>query len=222
MPIKLDMQVKEIKSYINRVFCSADVVRANSGNRSSMPWYARDRAKANYEHNAKLTKYGPGQFIHAQSDLANYKMGDTTSDKMGCGWVATYNALIILGTYATPANLIYEFEMKGLVGGGILASQVKQYFNEHGYSVKSHMILNSNLDSLIRGCRVMILAFGWYNLSKLEYGFHMVAITYDSNKGKFLIYNETGYNLSGPKEEASMDVWWARTGSVYITSMTIS
>ena len=69
-------------------------------------------------------------------ELGRY--GFRSSAATGCGWIATYNALCLLGERAEPEELIRFFEhqlplIHGNCGTTILAPAM--YFKKHGYRV---------------------------------------------------------------------------------------
>lgn len=117
-------------------------------------------------------------FIYCQHDIPKdkWRYGFRTSVATGCGWIATYNALLILGKYVAPEKLIkyYEYQLPlihGNAGTTIFAPAI--FFKRHGYNVKCTAI-PSHFDELVKESDVCILYFWWRK--KWKMGAHFVCL----------------------------------------------
>ena len=80
------------------------------------------------------------ELIYCQRDIPKeqWRYGLRTSAATGCGWIATYNALKLLGKEETPENLIAYYERKFPVIHGNLGTMIlapAMYFKKRGYKV---------------------------------------------------------------------------------------
>ena len=109
----------------------------------------------------------------------------------GCGPISVYNALISLGDYENPSDIIKYFDEKpggfGVLGTGLMGTDtqaVYDYFIDHNYSAK--IIYNAS-DEMVnqypKEHDVVILMYQWIS------GGHYITIEYDNNSG-YTIYNE--------------------------------
>ena len=109
----------------------------------------------------------------------------------GCGWVAAYNAMLILGTPEHPAEIVKHFEESGGIAfGGVFGTYpnaIEEYIRSHGYRV-SHTLfpqLSLNIDEVIKNSKVSILAYLHTNAA------HYVTIEYKEEVDKFIVYNDS-------------------------------
>ena len=108
----------------------------------------------------------------------------------GCGWVATYNALILLGNPQHPAEIVNYFEtIGGTVFGGVFGTypnSIVNYLSEMGYSVGHTLFpqITLNIDDAIKASRVSILAYAHTSAA------HYVAVEYREDTGRFIVYND--------------------------------
>jgi len=109
----------------------------------------------------------------------------------GCGWIAAYNALVVLETPVHPAEIVRYFEESGgIVLGGVFGTYpntIEEYMRSQGYRV-SHTLfpqLSTSLDDAIKGSRVSILAYLHSSAA------HYVAIEYREDIGRFVVYNDS-------------------------------
>ena len=110
----------------------------------------------------------------------------------GCGWVAAYNALILLDAPRHPSEIVRHFEsgggtvMEGLFG--TYPRAIEGLFIDSGYNV-SHVLFpqsSIDLDAAIKASNVSILAYLHTRAA------HYVAIEYSEADDKFIVYND-GY-----------------------------
>lgn len=126
-------------------------------------------------------------------DLLRY--GLRSSAATGCGWIAAYNALGLLGYRVDKKALIRYFERQlPLVHGNAGTSfwGPAQYFHRWGFPVKV-MADRKKFDETAREGDVCILFYRWRKGVRL--GAHFVAIQYMD--GHFTGYN-TYSNSTGP------------------------
>ena len=138
-----------------------------------------------------------GELIYNQREIPKeqWRYGFRSSAAVGCGWIATYNALRLLGHPAEPEELIRDFERQlplihGNTGTAIWGPAL--YFKQRGFPVKTEVKL-SRFDTLGKTSDVCLLFYWWRNGWKL--GAHFVCLQY--RDGKFWGYN-TYRNSTGP------------------------
>lgn len=108
----------------------------------------------------------------------------------GCGWIATYNATIMLGKRVAPADIIGEYELTGAVLYGTFGIQpyaITAFFRNKGYKVTTTYD-SSKFDKVAKKNQANIIWF-WHSS-----GAHYVALKRDGTK--FVGYN-TFNNSSG-------------------------
>ena len=127
--------------------------------------------------------------IYCQQDVPKdqWRYGFRATAATGCGWIATYNALHILGTEAEPEELIRYYERQlplihGNLGTTILAPAF--YFKKKGYLV-DWTACYDRFDDMGKRSDVCILFYRW--VKKYKYGAHFVAVRWDET-------GFTGYN----------------------------
>ncbi len=100
-------------------------------------------------------------------DVGNKRLGIATVSHGGCGAVATYNALITLGTAKSFDEVLsyYNGSYDRTVAGGllgILPHQVANYFRDNGYRV----IMTNNADGIEIFSRTADACILWYAYPK--------------------------------------------------------
>ncbi len=124
-----------------------------------------------------------------------YRYGFRSSAATGCGWIATYNALRLLGYRAAPEDLIryYERQLPLIHGNaGTAFWGPALCFRQWGFPVKMSL-KPSEFDDLAKSADVCVLFYHWRGKWKL--GAHFVALEY--REGSFTGYN-TYRNSKGP------------------------
>ena len=116
-----------------------------------------------------------------------WRYGFRTSAATGCGWIATYNALRIMGEEAEPESLLRFYErmlpvIHGNFGTTILAPAF--YFKRKGYRVQ-WTACPEKFDKMAKESDACILFYRWRKKWKL--GAHFVALHYTPEG--FLGYN---------------------------------
>ena len=150
--------------------------------------------------------------IYCQRDIPKekWRYGLRSSAAVGCGWIATYNALRLMGWRAKPEELIryYEWQLPlvhGNAGTMILGPAV--CMRQMGFPVKV-TARRKDFDGLARESDVCILFYHWRR--KLKLGAHFVAVEY--RDGRFVGYN-TYTNSTGPDHYGdSLDGFLKRKG----------
>ena len=127
--------------------------------------------------------------IHCQRDIPRDQLryGFRASADTGCGWIATYNALRILGKRAEPKELIrwYERQLPLLHGNaGTMFFAPAVFFSHHGFRTRLEL-RREKFDQVVAESRVCILFYYWR--SKWKLGAHFVAL-HKTDRGIF------GYN----------------------------
>ena len=126
-----------------------------------------------------------------------WRYGLRTSAATGCGWIATYNALRLMGRKARPEELIryYERQVPLLHGNaGTIGQGPAWFFRQHGFSVET-LSVESRFDETAKNADVCILFYYWRR--KLKFGAHFVAVQHKD--GKFTGYN-TFTTSNGPDD----------------------
>ena len=137
--------------------------------------------------------------IYCQRDIPKekWRYGFRTSAATGCGWIATYNALRVMGYRAEPEKLIkmYEWMLPLIHGNGgtaILAPALA--FRRWGFPVKV-VIDRKKFDEAAKESDAVIVFYYWGKKWKL--GAHFVTVQHKN--GRFLGYN-TYTNSKGPDD----------------------
>ena len=123
------------------------------------------------------------------------RYGLRRSADTGCGWIATFNALQILGKRADKRELIRYYERQlplihGNAGTSFWGPAV--FFRQHGFLVEM-AFRRDRFDALADRARVCILFYRWRE--GLRMGAHFVAL-HKTDRG-FVGYN-TYKNSAGP------------------------
>ena len=136
-------------------------------------------------------------FILNQTSIPKdqWRYGFRSSAATGCGWIATYNALRILGYRAKPEELIRYYERQlplihGNAGTSLWGPAV--CFRQWGFPV-SLSVKRQEFDTLAMQSDACILFYRWHRKWKL--GAHFVALRH-TQEG-FFGYN-TFRSSSGP------------------------
>ena len=154
-----------------------------------------DGSLSNYDHNRSV-KFDMVSLIDDQNrrPANQIRMGSSGGRNEGwyngCGWVATYNALLLLGDPRHPADIINYFEaIGGTVLGGVFGTYpqaIERLFSDLGYGVE-HVLFpqtSINIDDAIKAARVGILAYIHSTAA------HYIAIEYREADGKYIVYND--------------------------------
>ena len=143
--------------------------------------------------------------IYNQRDIPKeqWRYGFRSSAATGCGWIATYNALRLLGWGVDPEQLITWYEsvlplIHGNAGTSIWGPGA--FFLHHGFRVRAEL-RRDRFDGLVKECPVCILFYYWRKGMKL--GAHFVALhrTQQGIVGYNTYKNSTGPDLYGESLE---------------------
>ena len=139
-----------------------------------------------------------------------WRYGFRSSAATGCGWIAVYNALRLMGFRAKPEGLIRYFERQLPLIHGNLGTAIwgpALYFRKWGFPVKM-TARRSRFDELARGSDACILFFRWRRGWRI--GAHFVALR--PTPDGFVGYN-TGRGSLGPDRYGpSLDAWLREMG----------
>ena len=148
------------------------------------------------------------------------RYGLRSSAATGCGWVATYNALRILGKRAKKEELIryYERQLPLLHGNtGTSFWGPAAFFRHHGFRVDMEL-RRDRFDGLVEKSPVCILFYYWHRGMKL--GAHFVAL-HKTDRG--IIGYNTYKNSTGPDPYGdSLDAFLKKQGYFGAVLMGIS
>ena len=137
------------------------------------------------------------ELIYCQREIPKEELryGFRASADTGCGWIATYNALRLLGKRADKRELIRYYERQlPLIHGNAGTSfwGPGAFFLHHGFAVRWE-INRERFDALVEESEVCILFYYWRKGLKL--GSHFVAL-HKTDRG-ILGYN-TYKDSAGP------------------------
>ena len=145
--------------------------------------------------------------IYCQRDIPKeqWRYGLRSSAATGCGWIACFNALKLMGYEAKPEDLIRYFERQlplihGNCGTSILGPAV--LFKQMGFPVKV-TAKRMELDEAAKEGDVNILFYRWRK--GIKFGAHFVTVRY--RDGKFIGYN-TFRNSRGPDDYGESLQWF--------------
>ncbi len=151
-------------------------------------------------------------FIYNQRDIPKqqWRYGLRSSAATGCGWIATYNALQLLGHPAEPEALIRDYARQVPILNGNTGTVLfgpAMWFKKRGFPVKT-VASRAQFDAAAKEADVCILFYRW--IKKYRYGAHFVALHYTDDG--FIGYNtfrsSTGPDRYGP----SLDAFLKRQG----------
>ena len=139
-----------------------------------------------------------------------WRYGFRSSAATGCGWIAVYNALGMLGYRASPESLIRYFQRQlPLIHGNFGTSLwgPALYFRRWGFPVKM-TARRSRFDDLARESDACILFYRWRRGWRI--GAHFVAL--ERRDGNFVACNASrgarGPESCGP----SLEAWLGERG----------
>ena len=137
--------------------------------------------------------------IYCQSNIPKdqWRYGFRSSAATGCGWIATYNALRLMGYRAEPETLIKRYErMLPLIHGntGTTIPAPALLFKHWGFPVKV-VCSRNKFDEAAKESDVCIVFYYWRGRWKL--GAHFATVQYKD--GRFTGYN-TYTNSTGPDD----------------------
>lgn len=137
-------------------------------------------------------------FIYNQRKIPKnqWRYGFRSSAATGCGWIAVYNALRMMGHKEKPEKLVRNFTWRfpivnGNFGTFLLSPII--YFKRRGFKVKTKLN-RRKFDETARNSDACILFYYWKG-KFLRIGSHFVAVQYKD--GRFVGYN-TFRNSNGP------------------------
>lgn len=136
-------------------------------------------------------------YNQTQIPKEQWRYGLRSSSAVGCGWIAVYNAMCLMGFRVVPEKLIRYFEKQlplihGNAGTSILGPAV--CMKQMGFRTKVTAD-RAEFDELAKSADVCILFYRW--TKPWKYGAHFVALEY--RDGRFIGYN-TYTNSVGPDD----------------------
>ena len=144
----------------------------------------------NYKHNKEAQKnISSSPFLEKQEECTNIKIGFFTSDKNGCGWIAAYNAMILLGHQQQIADVVKYFDgaFRTILFGmfGVAPHAITGYFRSMGFSVSANVfffVRPCDMDERSKISRACILLYAHNS------GAHYVALKWEGYR--YTIYND--------------------------------
>ena len=158
------------------------------------------------------------ELIHCQRDIpkSKWRYGLRSSAAAGCGWIAVYNALLLMGKNAEPEALIRFFTRQlplihGLFGTMPLAPL--RYFRQNGFTA-GYALRRKNFDRLAKDSDTALLYYWWRD--RWRFGAHFITVWFDGENfiGYNLYANSKGPNILGPSLEDFLKkrkLFWAVT-----------
>lgn len=150
----------------------------------------------NYKHNKEAQKnVSSSPFLEKQEEYTNIKIGFYTSDYSGCGWIAAYNAMILLGHQQQIADVVKYFD--GAFGTilfgmfGVAPHAITGYFRSMGFSVSANVfffVKPRDIDERSMISRACILLYAHNR------GAHYVALKWEGEQ--YRIYNAGDNNTA--------------------------
>jgi len=144
--------------------------------------------------------------IYCQRDIPKeqWRYGLRSSAATGCGWIAVYNALRLMGYAADPEKLVKDFAWQlplihGNLGTTILAPAL--YLRKRGFDTDWTARLE-RFDDFAREYPVCILFYRWYGKFKLGSHFVTVRATETGFTGYNTYTNSKGPDHYGPSLQA--------------------
>ena len=151
-------------------------------------------------------------FIYCQRDIPKeqWRYGLRSSAATGCGWIACYNALKMMGYRAKPERLIKYFEkqlpfLNGNTGTFVLGPAM--FFKKFGFDVTT-TANRKKFDEIAKQNDVCIMYFWWKN--KFKIGAHFVAF-HHTPQG-FVGYNTYRSSKSADSYGDSIDLFLKKKG----------
>ena len=155
-------------------------------------------------YDARNLRFGSGAMWRAD---VQFGPGEGWGWYNGCGWVATYNAALLLGRNYHPAYIIRYFEtLGGAVADGMFGLNpmaIDTFFQNRGVTAVTHNLPDST-DDIIRDSSVSVLTY-----IRSDGGAHIVTIYYDIATEMFRVFNDwiAGSTRTAPGELRSVDAW---------------
>ena len=149
----------------------------------------------NKESNLNAQQSFSGGYIYDQNQVNQFKMGRAGAAWNGCGWIAAYNAMIMLGNPQQPADVISYFDNAwgnialGAFGTNPLA--MGRYFGLQGYTGKSSAIpgsMPSDIEAVAQNASACVLLYAH------SQGAHYTALKW--NGKSYDVYNDRSGFLS--------------------------
>ena len=164
----------------------------------------------NNSHNKTAQAQLPSGFLTDQSAYDYMRMGFFGADWNGCGWIAAYNAMIMIGRQQQAADVIRYFDKAGktiLFGTfGVAPGAIGGYLMNQGLAGKMNLVpfnMPSNIESVAKKASACILLYAHSG------GAHYIAFKW--NGKAYDAYNANTGTFS------SIDGYLKKYGGTFIT-----
>ncbi len=147
-----------------------------------------------------------------------WRYGFRSSADTGCGWIAVYNALRLMGYRVAPEKLIRYFERQFPLVHGNTGTSVwgpALYFKKWGFPVEMSA-RREDFDHMAKTGDVCILYYGWKQGWRM--GFHFVALRWD---GKNFVGYNTYRGSEGPDHYGPSLTDFLRQKGYYFPVLTV-
>ena len=137
------------------------------------------------------------EFIYNQHEIPRdkWRYGFRSSAATGCGWIATYNALKLLGCDPDPSELIRYYSRKMPFYNGLFGTFISNpsgFFRKSGFEVQT-CLRRDSFSKTVRESEVCILYYCWRE--KWKFGAHYIAL---HQKNDTIIAYNVFRNSCGP------------------------
>lgn len=160
------------------------------------------------------------QLIYNQRHIPRdqWRYGFRASADIGCGWIAVYNALCILGRPVKIPELIRKFELQLPLINGCLGSFVgSPAWMLHSMGLRIRLVNNRHqYDALAKNCPVCIVSYYWRR--KCRVGAHFAAFRWMD--GEFIGYNTFAGSNGPDRYGPSLDAFLKKHG-YFATTLTL-
>ena len=163
--------------------------------------------EVNYNHNKEQTQLPQG-FIDDQTEIDYMKMGFYGASWNGCGWIATYNVMLMLGRPQPAADIIKHYDQTGnniLFGTfGAAPGAVTRYFANQKVSGKYNAIpfsMPSDIETVAQNASACMILYAHSR------GAHYAAFQW--NGTRYDVYND---NIEG---FSSINDYMRRVGGTF-------
>lgn len=146
-------------------------------------------------------------YIYNQTKIPKrqWRYGLRSSAETGCGWIAVYNALKLMGYYEDPENLTRYFQnrLPGINGTlGTFLPDLIAFFKKRGFAVDV-IKRQSSFDRAVRASDACILFYWWRQGKRL--GNHYVALAW--RDGTVMGYNTYRNSVTVDRYGISLDAF---------------
>ena len=153
----------------------------------------------NYYNNEKQQSAIPNGYIDDQNKVDYMRLGGFGAGWNGCGWIAVYNAMIMIGNPQQAADVIRFFDRAGntiLYGTfGASPTAISEYLGSQKLTGKMNavpFVMPNNIETVAKQATACILLYIH------DSGAHYVALRW--NGTEYEVYNSPGFKYASIEE----------------------